>query len=111
MLIEVARALSNCVRSQDTLARQGGDEFSILAPNTDDEQAAALAMRVQRELHAVASGSITTSIGWATYPNQAADGDLLLALADADLRRGKQGRERTSRAPRASRSWQRASGP
>src|SRR5437764_3193174 len=35
ILAEVARTLNSALRSQDTLARQGGDEFSILAPETD----------------------------------------------------------------------------
>ncbi|MGO9753522.1 MAG: GGDEF domain-containing protein [Solirubrobacteraceae bacterium] len=42
VLIEVADTLATAVRAEGTLARQGGDEFSILAPNTSDEQAARL---------------------------------------------------------------------
>jgi diguanylate cyclase (GGDEF)-like protein len=47
VLRTVADALSAAVRAQDTLARQGGDEFSILAPDTSYEQAARLATRAR----------------------------------------------------------------
>jgi diguanylate cyclase (GGDEF)-like protein len=89
VLVEVARALSSGIRAQDTLARQGGDEFSILAPDTSNEQAARLAERVRDTLAAVANGSLTTSVGWATYPTHANDPSGLLTHADADLRRAK----------------------
>jgi diguanylate cyclase (GGDEF)-like protein len=93
VLIEVARALRSCVRSQDTVARQGGDEFSILAPETNSEQAACLASRVQTAVNAAMAGSLTTSIGWVTFPSHADEMLSLLALADAELRRAKHERE------------------
>src|SRR2546421_2182536 len=43
VLVDVAHALGSSVRAQDTLARQGGDEFSILAPDTENDEAKALA--------------------------------------------------------------------
>jgi diguanylate cyclase (GGDEF)-like protein len=74
ILCEVARALASSARAQDTLARQGGDEFSILAPDTTDEQAASLAARARAAVAAVTGGSV----GWATYPTQAEDPETLL---------------------------------
>jgi len=96
VLIWVARTLRSCLRAQDTLARQGGDEFSILAPDTDDLQAAELARRVEDMLARESRGALGGSLGWATYPVDAKDADGLLGLADADLRRVKQrhGRDR-----------------
>jgi diguanylate cyclase (GGDEF)-like protein len=85
VLREVAASLSSALRAQDTLARQGGDEFSILAPGTSDAQAKRLATRVQDAIRTATSGSLTTSIGWATYPTDAEDHQTLLSLADAKL--------------------------
>ena len=102
VLIEVANALTGSVRTQDTLARQGGDEFSILAPETDAEQAAIMATRVQEAVKAATSGSVGTSVGWVTFPHDAHDAGTLLNLADAQLRGAKQARERLP-APEASR--------
>jgi diguanylate cyclase (GGDEF)-like protein len=105
VLIEVAQVAS-VVRAQDTVARQGRDEFSILAPNTSYEQAARLGDRVRDAVSAAANGSLTASVGWVTYPSQAQDASTLLALADAELRRAKRelgsDRRERSAAPEAS---------
>ena len=90
VLSEVARTLTGSVREQDTVARQGGDEFSIIAPETDTEGAWRLAARAQQAVRATANGSLSTSIGLATFPTDAEDPDRLLAQADADLRRNKE---------------------
>jgi diguanylate cyclase (GGDEF)-like protein len=89
VLVDVAQALHSALRSQDTLARQGGDEFSILAPETDSEQVRYLVQRIHEALAAGLDGSLTTSIGWATFPDDGANADALLNLADGDLRRAK----------------------
>jgi diguanylate cyclase (GGDEF)-like protein len=92
VLIEVARALVACVRSQDTLARQGGDEFSILAPETGEDHAEGLAARARDSLEAATNGSLSTSVGWATFPADGEDAATLLAVADVALRDAKRDR-------------------
>jgi diguanylate cyclase (GGDEF)-like protein len=89
VLCEVADALSAATRAQDTLARQGGDEFSILAPETNDEGARVLATRAQQAVAAATNSAVTISVGWATHPMPTADPSRLLALADEQLRRAK----------------------
>ncbi len=89
VLTEVARALSSSVRAQDTVARQGGDEFSILAPETDARQAEQLAARVQSAIVAATRGAVSTSVGHVTFPDDAHEPATLVALADADLRCAK----------------------
>ena len=89
VLHSVAAALASTIRAQDTLARQGGDEFSILAPDTNHDQAARLAIRVRSAVREATQGTVTTSIGWVTYPTGAEDPEALLGLADAELRHAK----------------------
>jgi diguanylate cyclase (GGDEF)-like protein len=103
VLIEVARGLCSTLRAQDTLARQGGDEFSILAPGTDDAHAALLATRVRNSLATVMTEAVSTSVGWATFPRDGSEAAALLALADADLRRAKQERREAGDEPERSR--------
>ena len=99
VLVEVAHAIEGSVRAQDTVSRQGGDEFSVLAPETDGDAAKALAARAHEAVNAATGGTVSTSIGWVTFPTQADDPRMLLALADADLWHAK--RERgTGRAGR-----------
>jgi diguanylate cyclase (GGDEF)-like protein len=75
----VAARLSACIRSGDTVSRQGGDEFVIvLAEIAHGQDAARVAEKaieslgkpivvVQHELH------VTASIGIAVYPDTGAD--------------------------------------
>ena len=91
LLKEVGRVLSETVRDQDTVARQGGDEFSVLAPETTRVEAAALADRVREALRGlVAVGRpLTASIGIAVYPDDGETPEALLARADSVARREK----------------------
>ncbi|GAC1306337.1 MAG: EAL domain-containing protein [Vulcanimicrobiaceae bacterium] len=53
MLTEVARRLARCARPQDTLARMGGDEFTLLVDDVSDvAMAASIAERILAELEA-----------------------------------------------------------
>jgi diguanylate cyclase (GGDEF)-like protein len=75
------------VRGQDTVARQGGDEFSVLAPESGPVDALALARRLQRALRKVRVGEVplTTSIGYAVFPDHGTTPEALLAHADGAL--------------------------
>ena len=48
-LVETVRRLQKNLRSEDYLGRMGGEEFLILLPDTDIEQAQVLAERVQQD--------------------------------------------------------------
>jgi diguanylate cyclase (GGDEF)-like protein len=91
LLVSVANRLREVVRDQDTVIRQGGDEFCVIAPETDALEAAMLVQRIKaglREL--VANGSpLSTSAGAATFPADATSTELLLASADARQREDK----------------------
>lgn len=48
-LIETVRRLRNTMRNEDYLGRMGGEEFLILLPDTDIQQAQVLAQRIQQD--------------------------------------------------------------
>jgi len=96
LLQEVARRLLTVVRTADTVARFGGDEFVLIGTSTGDaEDAAALAVRVMDVLQApvrIAAIDIHTSpsIGIAMYPDDGVTMQALLAHADAAMYSAKQ---------------------
>lgn len=88
LLAEVARRLQECLRSDDLLARQGGDEFVLLLPRLAQvEDAAGVAAKLLASLaQPMVLGehelSISASIGIALYPADGEDVDTLLKHAD-----------------------------
>jgi len=91
LLRQVASVLCDTVRDQDTVVRQGGDEFCVLAPETDAEEAAALIVRIKHALRGIVANSlpVSASAGAATFPQDATTAEVLLAQADLEQRRDK----------------------
>jgi diguanylate cyclase (GGDEF)-like protein len=95
-LQEVAKRILAAVRGIDKVVRFGGDEFCIILPQTDQEQAVAVAHRVRKALtsapfHLADSVdiSISASFGIATYPTHGLTKDDLIRQADAAMYRVK----------------------
>jgi diguanylate cyclase (GGDEF)-like protein len=95
-LQEVAKRILGAVRAIDKVVRFGGDEFCIILPETDQEQAIAVANRVRKSLTAtpfIIDGnveiSITASFGIASYPTHGLSKDDLIRQADAAMYRVK----------------------
>lgn len=94
LLREAATALRQAVRAQDTVIRQGGDEFALIAPETGPDEARTLARTMRDALaRVVANGApLTAGIGFATFPDDAGDAADLAHTADirqlADKPRG-----------------------
>jgi diguanylate cyclase (GGDEF)-like protein/PAS domain S-box-containing protein len=95
LLQSVAERLQSNVRSVDTLARFGGDEFALLIADIGDPtDAGVLAdklLQIMAEPFLLDDNQIQSgvSIGVATYESDAADAETLLAHADVALYRAK----------------------
>jgi diguanylate cyclase (GGDEF)-like protein len=103
VLREVAAALREAVRGQDTVVRLGGDEFCVLAPETDTAGAAHLEERVHEALAEVSSGVVgmRASVGAAIFPLDGEGPERLLAVADAAALEHKRARRPRGRPARA----------
>jgi len=107
VLCAVADVFRSQLRHYDVAARFGGEEFSILLPETPVEKALEIAERIRR---AVAERSVnvstssepihaTVSIGVASFPSDGADQNALIHQADLAVYRAKlQGRNRVQAA-------------
>ncbi len=95
LLVAIAQRLSRCLKSGDTLARFGGDEFTILLENLQDlSQAIKIAERIQQELsHPFKLDRqyifTTTSIGIVLSTGESSQAEDLLRSADTALYRAK----------------------
>ncbi len=95
LLVETANRLRSCVRQTDTVARYGGDEFTIILPDlTQPEDAAQVAEKIlERVVEPVIAGATTidlsVSIGIAVCPYDGTDLDTLLRNADDAMYRAK----------------------
>jgi diguanylate cyclase (GGDEF)-like protein len=95
-LRQLSRVLAQCVRQVDTLARYGGDEFTIVLPDTGEAGAAQVADRIRHVVEETPfeagrgeSMRLTCSIGHATFPEHGRDRGTLLDAADKAMYRAK----------------------
>ena len=93
---EAALVIRACARESDVVARFGGDEFSVILPETGSQGAAAVAERIRERLSSfqflAADGlsvHLTASIGVATLPDVATSTEELLRAADTAMYRVK----------------------
>ncbi|HEX6312646.1 MAG TPA: GGDEF domain-containing protein [Acidimicrobiia bacterium] len=102
VLRAVGQALTANTKASDVPARYGGDEFVVLLPDCS----AADALMVAERLRAAVAARMTTvpvsvSAGAASFPDNAEDGERLVAAADAALYEAKAaGRDRSVRSER-----------
>jgi diguanylate cyclase (GGDEF)-like protein len=96
VLRRLSQVLLQCIRQVDTLARYGGDEFTILLVDTAIEEGLAVAERIRRTVAATLfEGSrdvpirLTVSVGVAAYPSHGREHEALLDLADKAMYRAK----------------------
>jgi diguanylate cyclase (GGDEF)-like protein/PAS domain S-box-containing protein len=95
LLQAIAKRLLACVRSSDTISRQGGDEFVILLSDVMHAQDAGISadkiLLALNEPHHIDSHEIhiSGSIGIVTYPDDAADSQTLMKNADFAMYQAK----------------------
>ncbi|MGZ5072151.1 MAG: EAL domain-containing protein [Usitatibacter sp.] len=95
LLRQVSRRLTECVRLEDTIARQGGDEFIVLLDALDDGRNASIV--AQKILNALrlpltlggTEQHVSGSVGIALYPEDGRDAQTLMKNADTAMFHGK----------------------
>jgi len=101
-LRQLSQVLGQCVRQVDTLARYGGDEFTILLVGTCEETGTEIAERIRRIVAETPFEAgpdqvvhLTCSVGVSTYPTHGRTREALLDAADKAMYRAKsKGRNR-----------------
>ena len=102
VLQDLARLLQEMSRTSDTVARYGGEEFAIILPETDSVGAQKIGQRLCEQVERypfpgqelMPGGTLTISIGVATYAS-AGSKEALLQAADTALYTAKrEGRNR-----------------
>jgi len=96
LLQQVAKRLRDCVREEDTVARVGGDEFTVLLPRLTRVADSVTVARTIRDsfqepfkVGAVAV-QVSLSIGVGVFPDDGDTSDLLLKISDQAMYRVKE---------------------
>jgi diguanylate cyclase (GGDEF)-like protein len=93
VLQEATGRVLSVLRSTDTLARIGGDEFAVIAPGARGEGAAGLADSVRAAVALGLAGdgipAPSASVGWAVFPDDGQDFETLMRSADDRMLRSK----------------------
>jgi diguanylate cyclase (GGDEF)-like protein len=96
LLAEIGSSLRREVRGEDSVFRQGGDEFAVIVPEVNAEEAGEVAKRLRGRVAARGFGSdelrpLSAATGFAMFPADGRSVDELLSVADADLFAAKPG--------------------
>jgi diguanylate cyclase (GGDEF)-like protein/PAS domain S-box-containing protein len=91
VLIIVANRLLQCIRKSDTVARMGGDEFTIIIRNIQDKKSVNnFVKKIHKGLQEVMhiddlECRVNSSIGVAIYPDNGIDSETILRNADLSM--------------------------
>ncbi len=107
LLCAMSRLLQQAVRCQDIVCRYGGEEFLIVLPGAPLDTTIRRAQDLCESIGALQVdhqgqplGSITASLGVASFPEHGATAEVIINIADQALYRAKaQGRNRVIIAP------------
>jgi len=101
LLQSIAKRLVDCVRTSDTISRQGGDEFVVLLPDVDQpHEAATMARRILEAVavdHPIGGHNlhVTTSIGLSIYPDDGLNAETLIKNSDIAMYQAKENGRQT----------------
>ncbi|MBW3001969.1 GGDEF domain-containing protein [Candidatus Woesearchaeota archaeon] len=94
ILQEIGRILKEQIRSMDIPCRYGGEEFTIILPETSQDDAFSIAERLRKSVEE--QGDTTISLGVITCMNSSIDANNMVKHADAALYKAKNlGKNRT----------------
>jgi diguanylate cyclase (GGDEF)-like protein len=90
LLAEIGGVLRDEVRGEDSVFRQGGDEFAVVVPEANAEEAGEVATRLRRRIAGRGLGTdesrpVTASTGFAMFPADGSTVEDLMGFADIDL--------------------------
>ena len=95
LLKEAAQRLHQCVRDSDTLARMGGDEFTVILHPVESAEIEVIGQRILEYLSASfhlrgKSLFISASVGISVFPEDGEDSETLIKHADIAMYRAKE---------------------
>lgn len=76
LIVKISSVLNSCCRSNDIVARIGGDEFAIFFTNTDEKTAEALVERINKKLDSEKYDSVKPSISMGYAIKQTIDDEV-----------------------------------
>ena len=93
ILVSLCEIIRTHIKNTDSVGRWGGEEFSVCLPNTNEEQAIQIALRIRasmatlkiRNEHQLTIPVPTVSQGIATFPKETSHITKLINLADKRL--------------------------
>lgn len=93
LLADIGAALEEVVRAEDSVFRQGGDEFAVIAPETNTEEALEVAARLRSRIASCGNSTapVSAGTGFAVFPADGRTPGELLGRADSDLLEAKRG--------------------
>ncbi|MFH1640637.1 MAG: sensor domain-containing diguanylate cyclase [Candidatus Omnitrophota bacterium] len=97
ILKELSALLKNQSRKMDFVCRYGGEEFTIILPQTDKKEAFLIAERIRQDIEkapftrqeSLPNKKLTVSLGLATFPEDASSPRELITSSDKALYRAK----------------------
>ncbi len=97
VLIDIAEILLSNVRSVDVVARYAGDQFAILMPGVNEEEAIRVAEKIRKQIEDkrfdgqenMPDRNLTVSVGVSIYPHKASSEHALIKSTDDALYRAK----------------------
>lgn len=95
VLLEVTTAVKSELRKEDVFARVGGEEFTVLLPDTGENEALQVAEKIRTLIEGLSINyenqtiRVTATFGLASVSGQVVDQEHLLQIADRALYKGK----------------------